>query len=85
MILDFEIAPADDARKELAAALTHVDKFLQSRENGLAHASKEDLKAYVRSMFSSSADVLSMQVNKDHYLLELELGYVKVTAKLKRY
>ncbi len=85
MILDFELSPADDARKEIASVLTHIDRFLQGRENGLAHASKDDLKAYLKSMFNFSTDVLSMVVTKEAYALELELGYVKVACKLKRY
>ena len=54
MILDFDISPADDARKEIAAVLTRIDKFLQDRETGLGHASKEDLKAYLKMMFNFS-------------------------------
>ncbi|MGQ5521730.1 hypothetical protein ACUHMQ_00555 [Chitinimonas sp. PSY-7] len=85
MILDFEISPSDDARKEIAAVLTRIDKFLQDRENGLAHASKQDLEAYLKQMFNFSTDVISMVVHKESYELTLELGYVKVDCKLKRY
>lgn len=85
MIIDFDLAPADDARKEIAHILTHIDKFLADRDNGVTHASKADLQAYLKSMFSSSSDLLAFVVHKDRYEIEMELGYVKIKAQLKRY
>ncbi|WP_374353012.1 hypothetical protein [Chitinimonas sp.] len=85
MITDFDLAPADDARKEIANALTHIDRFLNSRENGVSHASKADLQAYLKSMFASSCELLTYVVHKDRYELELEMGFVNIKAQLKRY
>ncbi|QNM96938.1 hypothetical protein [Chitinimonas koreensis] len=85
MILDLELAPADDARKDIAAVLSHVDRFLQDRENGIAHASAADVAAYLKSMVPYHTKVLAMTVFKDRYEMELELGFVKVVCKLKRY
>lgn len=85
MIIDFDLSPADDARKEIANILSHIDKFLQGRDNGVTHASKDDLLAYLKSMFASSAELLAFVVHKDRYELEMEMGYVNVKAQLKRY
>jgi hypothetical protein len=85
MILEFDLAPADDARKEIANVLLHIDKFLSNHDNGVTHADKAALQAYLKSMFSSSCALLSYVVHKDRYELEMELGYVNVKAALKRY
>lgn len=85
MILQLDLAPADEARKNITSVINHLDRFIQSRENGISHASQGDMEAYLKSMVPYPTEIISMAAFKDRYELEIELGFVKVGVHLKRY
>lgn len=85
MITDMELTPADDARKEIAAILAHIDQFIQGRDNGMNQVAIEDVRTYLKSIVKFRADIHVMYTFKDRYELELELGFVNVSCKIRRY